>query len=52
MDMTSNAYLIGLIRRLGYSIFEGTAWAEVSPAITKYIEQRKRMWLSRKKLNE
>ncbi len=35
MDMTSNAYLIGLIRRLRYSTFEGTAWAEVFPAITK-----------------
>ncbi len=38
MDMTSNAYLIGLIRRLRYSIFEGTTWAEAFPSITEEIE--------------
>ncbi len=47
MDMTSNAYLIGLIRRLRYSTFEGTAWAEVFPSNTKEIEQNMRIWLSR-----
>jgi hypothetical protein len=35
MDMTPKVYLIGLIRRLEYSTFEGAAWAEVFPAITK-----------------
>jgi len=47
MDMTSNAYLIGLIRRLRYSTFEGTAWAEALPSIKKEIEQSMRIWLSR-----
>jgi len=47
MGSKSTAYLIGLIRRLRYSTFEGTAWAEAFPSIKKEIEQSMRIWLSR-----